>query len=140
MVVGDESRDGGKEACRGGDECFGDAGSDGAEAGATSGAESGESINDAPDGAKKADEGRDACSGGEPGHTLFDAANFFGGSELHADGNRLQGFESLRRGIAGAGDLALEFAVAGRVDVGKRRAGGNETLGIGDSLCGAEDF
>jgi len=52
----------------------------------------------------------------------------------------LHGFELGGRGIARAGDLGLEFAIAGGVDVGEGRAGGDESLGIGDALCGAEDF
>ena len=44
------------------------------------------------------------------------------------------------RGIAGGGDLRLEFAIAGGVDVGEGRAGGDESLRIGDALGGAEDF
>ena len=139
IVVGDKGGDGGEEAGGGGDEGFGDAGSDGAEAGSASGAETGEGVNDAPDGAEKADEGSDTCRCGEPGHTLFDAANLFGGGELHGDGNGPEAFQFLRRGISGAGDLRLEFAVAGGVDVGKRRARGDEALGIGDAFGGAED-
>lgn len=45
----------------------------------------------------------------------------------------------MRRGIAGTGNLRLEFAVAGGVDVGKRRARGDEALRIGDALGGAEE-
>jgi hypothetical protein len=52
----------------------------------------------------------------------------------------LHGFKFGGRGIAGAGDLGLEFAIAGGVNVGERRAGGDESLGIGDAFCGAEDF
>jgi hypothetical protein len=52
----------------------------------------------------------------------------------------LHGFEFGGRGIAGAGDLGLEFAIAGGVDVGEGRAGGDESLRIGDAFCGAEDF
>jgi len=59
---------------------------------------------------------------------------------LHADGDGLQRLEFLRCGIAGTGDLALEFAVAGGVDVGKRRARGDESLGIGNALGCAEDL
>ena len=36
--------------------------------------------------------------------------------------------------------LALEFAIAGGVDVGKGRAGGDEALGVGDTFGGAENF
>ena len=49
-------------------------------------------------------------------------------------------FEFGGRGIAGAGDLGLEFAIAGGVNVGEGRAGGDESLRIGDAFCGAEDF
>jgi hypothetical protein len=52
----------------------------------------------------------------------------------------LQRFEFLRGRIAGAGDLALEFAVAGGVNVGKGRACGDQALRIGDALGGAKDF
>jgi hypothetical protein len=52
----------------------------------------------------------------------------------------LHGFEFGGRGIAGAGDLGLELAIAGGVDIGERRAGGDESLGIGNAFCGAEDF
>jgi len=52
----------------------------------------------------------------------------------------LHGFEFGGRGIAGARDLGLEFAIAGGVDVGEGRAGGDESLRIGDALGGAEDF
>jgi hypothetical protein len=52
----------------------------------------------------------------------------------------LHGFEFDGRGIAGARDLGLEFAIAGRVNVGEGRAGGDESLRIGDAFCGAEDF
>jgi hypothetical protein len=45
----------------------------------------------------------------------------------------------LRRGVAGA-HLRLQFAVAGGVNVGEGRAGGDESLGIGDAFGGAEDF
>ena len=34
----------------------------------------------------------------------------------------------------------MQFAVAGGVDVGEGRAGGDESLGIGDALGGAKDF
>ncbi len=34
----------------------------------------------------------------------------------------------------------MEFAIASGVDVGKGRAGGDESLGVGDALGGAEDF
>ena len=140
IVVGDQGGDGGEEASGGGDEGFGDAGRNGAKAGGAGGAEAGEGVDDAPDGAEEADEGSDAGRGGQPGHALFSAADFFGGSELHADGDGLHGFEFDGRGIACAGDLRLQFAIAGGVDVGEGRAGGDESLRIGDAFGGAEDF
>src|SRR5208282_5749975 len=139
VVIGDEGRNGGEQAGGGGDEGFGDAGSNRTEAGSAGGAEAGEGVNDAPNGAEEADERSDARSGGQPGHSFFDAANFFGRSELHGDRDGLEALELLRRGIAGAGDLRLQFAVAGRVDVGKGRARGDEALRIGDAFGGAEE-
>jgi hypothetical protein len=59
---------------------------------------------------------------------------------LHADGDRLKRFEFGGRGIAGAGELGLKFAIAGSVDVGEGRAGRDESLRIGDALGGAKDF
>jgi len=59
---------------------------------------------------------------------------------LHGDGDGLQRFQFGGRGVTGAGDLGLEFAVAGGVDVGKGRASGYESLGIGDAFGGAEDL
>ena len=140
LIIKDYGWDGSDQTCRSGEQCFGNTRRDGAEAGGTGGAEAGEGVDDAPDGAEEADEGGDAGGGGEPGHTFFGAANFFGGGELHADGDSLHGFEFGGRGIAGAGDLGLEFAIAGGVDVGEGRAGGDESLRIGDALGGAEDF
>jgi len=141
IVVGDEGGNGGEESGGGGDQSFGDAGSDGAEAGGACGAETGEGVDDAPDGAEEADERGDGSGGGEPGHAFFGAADFIGSRELHADGDGSQAFYFLWRGIAGlAGDLALQFAIAGRVNFGKWRTGGDESLGIGYAFCGAEDF
>jgi hypothetical protein len=141
IIVGDEGRDGGKEPRGSGDEGFGDARCDRAQAGGARSAESGEGVNDAPDGAEQADEGSDTCGGGKPGHALFDAADFFGGSKLHADDDGLNAFNFCGgSGGAGGSELALEFAITGSVDVGERRAGGDESLGVGYSLGGAENF
>lgn len=52
----------------------------------------------------------------------------------------MHGFEFDGRGIAAACDLRLEFAIAGGVNVGEGRAGGNESLRVGDAFGGAEDF
>src|SRR5271157_3687299 len=99
MVVSDEGGDGGEEAGGGGDKRFGDAGSDGAEAGSAGRAEAGESVNDAPNGAKQSDEGSYARRSGEPGHSFFDATNFFRCGELHGHGDGLEALQFLWRGI-----------------------------------------
>ncbi len=140
IVVGDEGGDGGEQSGGGGNEGFGDAGGDGAQASRTGSAEARKSINDAPDSPEETDEGSDAGGGGKPRHPLFDAADFVGGCKLHADGNGLKRFHLLRRGIAGAGHLRLKFAIAGGVDIGKGRTGGDESLRIGDALGGTEDL
>ena len=139
MVVGDQRGDGGEEAGSSGDESFGDARRDGAKAGGTGAAQAGESVDNAPDRAEQTDEGGDAGGGSKPRHTFLDAADFFGGGELHADGNGLKGFDSGMGVIAFAGDLTLEFAITSGVDVGERRAGGNDALRVGDAFGGAED-
>jgi len=140
IVVGDESWNRGKETGGGGDEGFGDAGGDGAETGGAGSAEAGEGIDDAPDRAEQSDEGSDTSGRGEPGHAFFDAAHFVGGGELHADGDGLEGLYSGRRGIAGAAELGLKFAVTRGVDVGEGGAGGHETCWVGDAFGGAENF
>lgn len=139
VVIGDEGRNGGEEASRSGDESFRDAGSDRAKAGGTSGAESGEGVDDAPNGAEQADEGSNSSGGGEPGHAFFNAANFVGGSKLHGDGNGLKRLQFRMRIVAFAGDLRLKFAIASGIHIGKGRASGDDALGIGDALGGAED-
>jgi len=140
VVVGDEGGDGGEETGRGGDKRFGNARSNGAKTGGAGSAETREGVDDAPNGAEESNERSDGGGGGEPGHAFFDAADFVGGSELHADGDRLKRFEFGGRGIAGAGELGLKFAIAGSVDVGEGRAGRDESLRIGDALGGAKDF
>lgn len=92
IVVGNEGRDSGEEAGRGGDERFGDARSNGAETGGAGGTETGEGVNDAPNGAEESDKRSDAGGGGEPGHAFFHTADFVGRSELHADGDSLKRF------------------------------------------------
>jgi len=139
MVVSDQRGDGGEEAGGSGDESFGDARGDGAKAGGTGAAEAGEGVNDAPDRAEQTDEGGDAGGGSEPGHAFLDAADFFGGGELHADSDGLKGLDSGMRIVAFASDLTLELAITGGVDVGERRAGRNDALRVGDALGGAKD-
>jgi len=141
IVVGDEGGDGGEEARCSGDQSFRDAGRDGAEAGGARGAKAGEGVDDAPNGAEESDERSDGGGGGEPGHAFFGAADFVGGGELHIYGDGLEAFHFLRGRVAGwAGDLALQFAIAGGIDFGKWRAGRDQPLRISDTFCGAEDF
>src|SRR4029077_15561878 len=72
-------------------------------------------------------------------HALFDAADFFGGSELHAyrDGLQALQFPSWMR-IAGA-DLAQELAIACGIDGCEGRARRGQGLWIGYALGGAKD-
>ena len=139
IVVGDEGGDSGEKAGGGSNQRFGDTGSNGAKAGGAGSAKSGEGIDDAPNGAEEPDERRNSSGGGKPGHAFFSAANFFGRGKLHADGDGLDAFHFLRGGSAGIGDLALQFTVAGGIDVGEGRAGRDESLRIGDAFGGAEN-
>jgi hypothetical protein len=140
VVIGNECGDSGEEARGGGDKGFSDTWGDGAKAGGAGSAEAREGVNDAPDGAEETDEGSDASGCGQPRHTLFDAANFLGGCQLHADRDGLERFHFGGRRIASARHLGLKFAIAGGVNVGKGRAGGDESLRIGDAFGGAENF
>jgi hypothetical protein len=140
LVVENHRGDGGEEAGGRGQQSFGDAGGDGAKAGGAGVTEAGEGVNDAPDSAEESDKGSDGTGGGEPGHALFDAANFFGAGDLHVGGDGLKAFQFGRMRIGGlAADLALQLAIAGGVDRGERRAGGSERLRIRNSSRGAED-
>ena len=90
MVVENNRRDGDEESRSRGDERFGNARSNGAEACGAGVPETRKGVNDAPNGAEETDEGSDGTGCGQPGHALFDAANFFRGGELHADGDGLK--------------------------------------------------
>ena len=139
VVVENDRRNGYEKASGGGDERFGDARGYGAQAGGTGVAEAGKGVDDAPDRAEEADEGSYGAGGGQPGHAFFDAADFFRGSELHADGDGLEAFQlSSGLRIAGA-DLAQEFAIASGIDRSEWRACGSERLRIGYALGGAKD-
>jgi hypothetical protein len=140
IVIGDEGGNGSEESRGSGDKGFGDTGSDSAKAGGTGGAEPGEGVDDSPDRAEEADKGSYASGSSKPGHTLFNAANFLGGSQLHGDGDGLHGFELLWSGITCAGQLALEFSIAGSVDGRERGTCRDQALGIGDAFGGAEDI
>src|SRR5579864_6925813 len=84
LIIKDQRGNGSKKPCGSGDESFSDAGCDRAKASGTRGAESGEGINDSPNGSEEADKGSDRGGGGHPGHAFFHAAHFFGGCKLHA--------------------------------------------------------
>src|ERR1700722_8319958 len=81
----------------GGDQCFGNAGSHGTQAGSARGAQAGESVHNAPHGSEQSDKWGDGSGGGEPGHVAFHAANLIGGRKLHADHDGLQTFNLARR-------------------------------------------
>jgi hypothetical protein len=139
MVVEDNRWDGHEEAGGGSDERFGDAGRHGSEAGSAGISESRKGVDDAPDGTEKADERRDGAGCGEPRHAFFDAANFFRGSKLHADGDGLEAFQFACGLRITSAHLAQEFAIARRIDVREGRSGCGERLRIGDAFCGAKD-
>src|SRR6266403_656091 len=140
MVIENDGGNRGKQASGRGHERFGDAGCDGTKAGSARAAEAGKGINDAPDGSEEADERRNRARGGEPGHSFFHAAHFFGGSKLHIDGHGLQTLEFWGMRVAGdATDLALQFAIARGIDVGERRSDGHEGLRVRDSARGAKN-
>src|SRR5437016_5263999 len=131
LVVEDHRRDGGEKTRGSGDERFGDARRDGAQAGGTGAAQAGERVDDAPNGAEQTDEGRHGTGGGQPGHAFFDATDFVGGSELHADGDGLQTFQFGRVWIPrGTADLALQLAIARRIDRRKRGASRCQSLRV----------
>jgi len=140
MVVGNKGGDRGKEAGGSGDEGLGDAGSNRAETSSSGGSQAREGVDDAPNGAEQADEWSNTGGGGEPGHSFFHAAHFFGSGELHGDGHGLKALHFLRRRIASACDLRLEFAITSGVDIGKGRARGDKALRIGNALGGTEKF
>ena len=138
MIVGNQSGNSSEQAGGRGDQGFGDTGGDGAEACRAGRAETGESVDNPPNGSEQADEGSDTGSGSQPGHAFFDAADFVGGGKLHADGDGWKRFDLGMRIITFPGDLRLEFAVSGGVDIGERRAGGNDPLGIGNAFGGSK--
>jgi len=139
LVVEDNRWDGDEKTGGGGNERFSDTWCDGAQAGCASISKTGKGVNDAPHGAEEADERSYGAGCGQPGHTLFDATNFFRGSELHANGDGLEALQfSCWLRIAGA-NLAQEFAIAGGIDGSKRRTCGSEGLRIGYALGGAKD-
>ena len=140
LIVENDGRDRRREAGGGGHQGFRDAGSNRTKAGGTGAAQAGEGVDDAPHRSKETDEGRHGAGGGQPGHAFFDAANFVGGGQLHANRYSLQAFELGRMRITGAAaDLALQFAIACGVDRGKRRARGSQRLRVRNASRGAEN-
>src|ERR1700746_2642117 len=110
VIIKNYRWDGGKESSRRGDQSFGNAWRNSAQAGGAGSPEAGESVNDAPNGAEEADEWCDRPGGGQPGHAFFHAANFFRRSELHTDRDGAYAFERRRMRVAGGrADLALQF-------------------------------
>ena len=141
LIVEDNRWDGDKKTRGGGQQSFGNAWRHSAQTGGAGVAQTGKGVNDAPDGAEQADEGRDGTCSGEPGHAFFGAANFFGRGELHIYGDGLQALEAWRLLGAGSGitHLILQFAISGGVNGGEGRAGGREGLRIRDAAGGSED-
>ena len=64
IIIENYGRDGGKKSSRRGDQGFGNARCNRAQAGGAGSSEAGESVNDAPNGAEEADEWRDRAGGG----------------------------------------------------------------------------
>src|SRR6267143_5006535 len=123
VVVENHRRDGSEKTRGGSDQRLGDARSDGAQTGGTGAAQAGERVDDAPDGSEQTDDGGHRTGRRQPRHAFFDAAHFIGGGELHADSDGLQAFQLGWMWVARCGaDLALQFAVARRIDGRKRRA------------------
>ena len=140
LIVENDGRDCSSEAGGGGQQGFRNAGSNRPEAGGTGAAQAGEGVNDSPDGSEQANERRYRAGGSEPGHAFFHAANFIGGCQLHANRYSLQAFELGRMRITGAAaDLALQFAIAGRIDGGERGARGSQRLRVRNASRGAEN-
>lgn len=140
LIVEDDSGNGGGQTRGGCYQSFGNPRRDGTKARGSGAAEAREGVNDAPHGAEKTDEWGDRTGGGKPGHALFDAANFFRGGELHADSNGLQALQFRRMRVRGyAADLGLEFTITCCIHGRKRRAGGCQGLGIGDSASGTKN-
>lgn len=139
LVIKNDGWDGDEEAGGRGDKRFRDAGGHCAQAGGARIAETGKGINNAPDSPEQSDKRRDGTGGSEPRHALFDAANLFTGSKLHANGDGLKAFQfSSRLRVAGS-HLAKKFAIARGIHGSERRAGGGNSLWIGDAFGGAED-
>src|SRR6266850_8084613 len=131
MVVEDHRWDGSEKTRGGGDQRLGDARSDGAQTGGAGAAQAGKRVDDAPHGSEQTDKGGHRTGCRQPGHAFFDAADFVGGSELHADGDGLQALQLGGMRVAcRAADLALQLAIARRIDRRKRRASRCQSLRV----------
>jgi hypothetical protein len=140
LIVENYGRDRDEKASGGGQKRFGNARRDRAKAGGISVTQARKSVDDAPDGAKKADERGNRTSGCEPGHTFFRAADFFRGRDLHVGGYGLKALEFWRLGGTGSvTDLALKLTVARCVNRSKRGTRSGEALRIGDATRCAKD-
>src|SRR5712692_6124700 len=140
LIVENDGRNRRGEAGSGGHQSFRDSGRNRTKTGGTRTAQAGEGVNDAPNGSEQADEGSYGAGGSQPRHAFFDAANFLGSGQLHANRYSLQAFELGRMRITGAAaDLALQFAIACGVDRGKRRARGSQRLRVRNASRGAEN-
>src|SRR5690348_309926 len=81
-VVGDYRGNGGKKAGRGGDQRLGNAGRNRAQGSRARRAQPLKGVNDAPDGAEQADEGRNRAGGGQPGHAALQPRHLLGSRNL----------------------------------------------------------
>jgi hypothetical protein len=140
LIVENYGRDGDEKAGGGGEKRFGNTGCNRAEARGVGITQSRECIDDAPDGAEKADERRDGTGGREPGHAFFGASHFFSRRDLHVGGHGLKTFEFRRlRGARCVGYLGLELAVSRSINRSERGARRGESLWIGDTASRTKD-
>jgi hypothetical protein len=140
LIVENYGRDGDEKASCGGKKRFRNAWRDGAEAGGIGVTQARKGVDDAPDGAEKADEWRHGTGGCEPGHAFFGATDFFCGRDLHVGGHGRQALQ-LRRlcGAGRVGYLGLELAISRGINRSKRGTRCGESLRIGDTASRTED-
>lgn len=140
LIIEDNGGDRRSKSRGGGHQGLRNARSDRAEAGGSRASKAGKRVDDAPNGAEKADERADRAGRGQPGHAFFRAANFFGGGKLHAYSDSLQAFQMRwMRVRGGAGNLRLQLAITGGINGSKRRACRRQGLRIGNAARGAKD-
>jgi len=137
MIVSDDGGNGGEKSSGRGNQSFGDAGSNGAEAGRAGGAEAGEGVHNAPDSSEQSDEWRNGSGGGEPGHIFFNAPDLIGGGKLHADHHGLQTFDLVGR--FAIGQLQLNLSEASVINMFHGGSAVADALWFGKSAARAED-